>query len=187
VNPEARGLGSSRACEPFNEERVRGDGLAYGARSPSTPSRAPRDTGRAMSEESRTPDLVERWRLSLDAFIGGDLDAAMSFYAPDAEWDGSDTGVGTFAGPAAIRSFLEDWVGAFEEYEHEHELLQDLGNGVVFEVLLMEGSPAGSQGRMQDRYALTVVWAAGLIVRVIVRREIEEARAAAERLAVERG
>jgi ketosteroid isomerase-like protein len=140
-----------------------------------------------MPGESTTADLVERWRQSADACVRGEFDAGISFYAPDAEWDGSDMGVGTFEGAAAIRCFLEDWVGAFEKYEHEHEVLQDLGNGVVFVVLCMEGSPAGSPGRVQDRYALTVVWAADLIVRVIVREEIEEARAAAERLAAERG
>jgi hypothetical protein len=95
-------------------------------------------------------------------------------------------GVGTFEGAAAIRRFLEDWIGVFEGYEHRHEVLEDLGNGVVFAVLCMEGGPAGSPGRLQDRYALTVVWAAELIVRVIVREEIGKARAAAEALAESR-
>ncbi len=131
--------------------------------------------------------MADRWRESADASVRGDFDAVMSFYAPDAAWDGSDTGVGTFEGAAAIRSFLEDWVGTFEGYEHRHEVLEDLGNGVVFAVLVLEGSPAGSPRRMQGRYSFTVVWAAELIVRVIVREEIEEARAAAERLAEERG
>src|SRR5437763_4756545 len=111
-----------------------------------------RDTWQAMSEESTIPDLVDRWRQSADACVRGDFNAGMSFYAPDAEWDGSDTGVGTFEGAPAIRSFLEDWIGTFEGYKHQHEVLQDLANGVVFVVLGMEGSPAGSRGRMQDRY-----------------------------------
>jgi ketosteroid isomerase-like protein len=140
-----------------------------------------------MSEESTTPDLVELWRQSADACVRGDFDSGMSFYAPDAEWDGSDTGVGTFEGAAAIRRFLEDWIGTFEGYQHQHEVLEHLGNGVVFAALVMEGSPAGSPGRMQDRYAFTLVWAADLIVRVIVRNDIDEARAGAERLAESRG
>jgi hypothetical protein len=37
-----------------------------------------------MSEESTTPDLVELTRQGLDAFNRRDLDAQMSFYAPDA-------------------------------------------------------------------------------------------------------
>lgn len=108
-----------------------------------------------MVEESATPDRVERWRLSADAFVRGDVDASMSFYAPDAEWDGSDTGVGTFEGAAAIRSFLKDWVGAFENYEHEHEVLEDLGNGVVFSVIGMGGvrlaAQAGCRAGMPSR------------------------------------
>jgi ketosteroid isomerase-like protein len=110
-----------------------------------------------MPEESTTPDLVERWRRSADAFVGGEFDVALSFYDPDAEWNGSDTGVGTFERVAAIRSFLEDWIGSFEDYGHKHEDVRDLGNGVMFEVLRVEGSPAGSQGLMQERYALAVV------------------------------
>jgi ketosteroid isomerase-like protein len=78
-----------------------------------------------VSQKSTTPDLVEGWRQSADACVRGDFDAGMSSYAPDAAWDGSDTGVGTFEGAAAIRSFLEDWVGAFEGYEHRHEVLED--------------------------------------------------------------
>jgi hypothetical protein len=40
---------------------------------------------------------------------------------------------------------------------------------------------------MQEGLAFTLVWVAGLIVRVIVSRDIDEARAAPERLAEERG
>src|SRR6266550_3694542 len=54
-------------------------------------------------------------------------------------------------------------------------------------VVQLHGHLAGSRERVRERYALTVVWAADLIVRVIVDKEIDEARAAAERLAEERG
>jgi SnoaL-like domain len=118
--------------------------------------------------------------------LRSDVDAVISAYARDAEWDGSDAGIGIFQGAAAIRSFLEDWLGAFEEYEHEHEVLQDLGNGVMFAVVRMEASPVGSPGRVQHRWSLTVLWAAGMIEQVIARNDIDEARAAAERLAQER-
>jgi len=36
---------------------------------------------------------------------------------------------------AAIRGFLEDWLGAYEEYEIEAEEILDLGNGVVLFVI----------------------------------------------------
>jgi ketosteroid isomerase-like protein len=140
-----------------------------------------------MSEESATPDLVERWQQASQAAERRDFDAVMSVYASDAVWDASLAGVGTFQGVAAIRGFLEDWIGDYEEYEYQQEEGGDLGNGVVFVVGCVDGRPAGSTGRVQERWAFTSVWAAGMIVRVTVGNDIDAARAAAERLAQERG
>ena len=44
----------------------------------------------------------------------------------------------------------------------------------------------GAPGRVQEQWAFTVLRVEGVIVRVVARRDIEEARAAAERLAAER-
>ena len=107
----------------------------------------------------------------------------MRFFAPDAVWDASSAGVGSFEGAAAIRSFLEDWIGAYEEYAYNHEEGQDLGNGVLFAVASLGGRPAGSAGRVQERWSYTVTWAEGMIARVVVRADIDNARTAAERLA----
>ncbi len=139
-----------------------------------------------MSEESTTPDLVKRWQQASQAAERRDFDAVMSVYASDAVWDASLAGVGTFQGVAAIRGFLEDWIGDYEEYEYQQEEGVDLGNGVVFVVGCVDGRPAGSTGRVQERWAFTSVWAAGMIVRVTAGNDIDEARAAAERLAEER-
>jgi ketosteroid isomerase-like protein len=54
-----------------------------------------------MSEESTTPDLVERQKRLTEAARGRDLDALMAFYAPD--YDMSPVGMGTFEGQAAVR------------------------------------------------------------------------------------
>jgi ketosteroid isomerase-like protein len=141
-----------------------------------------------MPEESTTPDLVERWRQTEEAFLRRDFDAMMSFYAPDAVWDGSSAGIGAyFEGATAIRSFLEEWPGAYEEYEHKQEKAQDLGNGVVFAVVLVDARLAGSAGRVQERWSFTVTWTEGMIARVVVRADIDNARAAAEPLAEGRG
>jgi ketosteroid isomerase-like protein len=142
-----------------------------------------------MPEESTTPDL-ERWQQVVEASNRGDFDALSSALAPDAVWDGSSAGVGAyFEGAAAIRSFLEEWRDAYEEseYNQNQEEGQDLGNGVVFVVATIGGRPAGSAGRVQERWSYTVTWAEGMIVRVVVRADIPEARAAAERLAGSRG
>jgi hypothetical protein len=93
----------------------------------------------------------------------------MCFFAPDVVWDASSAGLEIFEGAQAVRSFVEDWIGAYEEYEYAQEEGRELGNGV------------------QERWSYTVTWAEGMIMRVITRADIDEARAAAERLAEERG
>jgi ketosteroid isomerase-like protein len=139
------------------------------------------------SKEPATPDLVERWQQAAEAAARRDFDAVMSVYAPDAVWDASLSGVGSFEGPTAIRSFLEDWIGAYEEYEYEQEEGHDLGNGVVFVVGRVDGRPIDSPRTVHERWAWTAVWVAGMVVHVTARNDIDEARAAAERLADERG
>jgi ketosteroid isomerase-like protein len=84
-----------------------------------------------MLEESTTPDLVKLVRQAVEGATRHDFDALMSFYAPDAVWDLSPMGVGTFEGRAAIRGFVEDWLGSYEDYEIELQEVLDLGNGVV--------------------------------------------------------
>jgi ketosteroid isomerase-like protein len=139
-----------------------------------------------MSQESTTPDPVERWQKAAEAYARRDLDTAMRHFAPDAVWDFSSAGFGSFEGVAAIRSFLEDWLDAYEEYEYKQEEGQDLGNGVLFVVATLGGRPAGGAGGVQERWSYTVTWADGMVERVVVSQDIEKARAAAERLAESR-
>jgi len=140
-----------------------------------------------MPEESKTPDALETVRQVFFAVGRRDFDGWISFFAADAVWDASQAGVGTFEGAAAIRSFAEDWDAAYDEWETEWEEVQDLGNGVVFGVNRQDGRLAGSKGTVRERYGLTLTFnAAGLIIRLDVNQDIDEARAAAERLAQER-
>jgi uncharacterized protein (TIGR02246 family) len=141
-----------------------------------------------MSEESTTPDLVELMGRAFEAANRRDLDAVASSFAEDATFDGRALG-DHFDGRAAIRSFLEDWFGAYEELEvglEELEEVRDLGNGVVFAVVVQNGRPAGSAGHLRQREGWVFVWVRGLIARLTIS-EVDEARAAAERLAQERG
>jgi ketosteroid isomerase-like protein len=140
-----------------------------------------------MPEESTTPDLVERVRRSIQAGNDRDIDLVFTFYVPDAVWDMSPWGMGIFEGTEAIRGFFEDWLGAYEEYRLEAEEIVDLGDGVVFAVLLQGGRPSGSSGDVQLRYASVSIWVDGLVVRTTNYRDIDAARAAAERLAEGRG
>jgi ketosteroid isomerase-like protein len=140
-----------------------------------------------MSEESTNSDLVERQKRATEAANRRDLDAVMAFIAPDAVYDMSPVGMGVFEGQAAARGFIEDWWASYEEHEFEAEETLDLGNGVGFRVLIQKGRPVGSSGEVELRYAVVSVWEDGLIVRVTNYTDIDEARAAAERLAEERG
>ena len=53
-----------------------------------------------MTKESTTPDLVELVRKQLEAVNRRDLDAVMSFYAPDSVWESPPLGT-SFTGLAA--------------------------------------------------------------------------------------
>jgi ketosteroid isomerase-like protein len=84
-----------------------------------------------MAEESTTPDVVELVRRVAEAANRLDFDAVMSFYAPDAVWEGRASGM-TFEGRTAIRGFYEGMAVAYEEFEWRSEEILDLGNGVGF-------------------------------------------------------
>jgi ketosteroid isomerase-like protein len=140
-----------------------------------------------MAEESTTPDLVALTRQLFDAASSGDVDALMQFYAPDAVWE---TTLVTLDGSAAIRERLEEWLGAFDELEFELEQILDLGNGVTLTVVNQRARPAGgsssSGGYMQRQEALIGVWEQGMVTHATTYLDIDEAHAAAERLAEER-
>jgi ketosteroid isomerase-like protein len=109
----------------------------------------------------------------------------MSFYTPDAVWDMSVLGMGMFHGRAATRKFLEDWLGAFVDWEQDIEEVRDLGNGVTLAVFLQRGKPAGASGVVQLRYAAVARWDGEFIQHQTNYTDLEQARAAAERLAEE--
>jgi ketosteroid isomerase-like protein len=140
-----------------------------------------------MSEESTTPVLVELTGRQLEAANRGDLDAFMSVFAPDAVYDASRDGLGVYEGQLAIRGLIGGWWAAFEDFRLTPEEFVDLGNGVGFAVLRHDGRPAGSTGYVNTRQAYVFELAAGLVARVTVYSDIDEAGAAAKRLAEERG
>jgi ketosteroid isomerase-like protein len=141
----------------------------------------------AVSEESTTPDLEEITRKNYEAVNRGDIDAVLSTFRPDAVWDASALGLGTYQGVAAIRESVEQWTGSFEDFEIVTEEFRDLGNGVTLTMNLHKGRPFGSIGFVEGRYAAISIWTDGLIERLTLYNDIDEARAAAERLAEERG
>jgi ketosteroid isomerase-like protein len=135
-----------------------------------------------MSQESTTREPVELTRRIYEAADAGDFDAMMLLFRPDAVWDQPD-GIETFEGVTAIRRFVEDWQGSYEEYDAEVEDIVDFGNGVTFAVSVQKGRLAGSGSDVSIRFPAIFTWAEGLIVRMSSYGDVDEARAAAERLA----
>ena len=136
-----------------------------------------------MSEESTTPDLVELMGRAFEAANRRDLDAVAGSFAEDATFDGRVNGL---EGRAAIRIMLEEWFATYEELEFGVEEVRDLGNGVVFAVVVQNGRMAGSAGHLRQREGWVFVWVRDLIAS-LTTSEVDEAHAAAERLAEERG
>src|SRR2546423_14267277 len=93
-----------------------------------------------MSEESTTPDLLERVRGLVGAVDRCDVDAFVSFQALDAVLEAA---VGRFEGVAAIRGFFEDWLANYEKFAATLEEARDLGNGVTFGVIRQQGRLVG--------------------------------------------
>jgi ketosteroid isomerase-like protein len=136
--------------------------------------------------ESTTPDLVE---LAVQAFEAGsrhDLHAVMCLFAPDAVLDMPTGGLGTYEGAAAIREFVESWWTTFEDHTIEQEETVDLGRGVLFSKVREVGRSAGSDGRVEQRRGWVTVWVGSKIVHYAVYDDLDEGRAAAERLAEQR-
>jgi ketosteroid isomerase-like protein len=139
-----------------------------------------------MPEESTTPDLDELNRRYVEAWNRRDVEAVMSSFAPDAECEA--TGVAEHVrGLTAIRGHVEDLLRPYEEYQVRLEEFVDLGNGVSFSVTLHRGRLVGGSGVVQMRFGAVVLREGGRIMRVRTSSDIDEARAAAERLAQERG
>jgi ketosteroid isomerase-like protein len=139
-----------------------------------------------MSEESTTSDLVELVQRGVDATNARDFDAVMSFYAPNAVVVA--TGMSTsFEGVAAIRGFIEDWIGSYDELAFEVLDIVDLGAGVVLTVNRLRGRLAGSSGEVRLRGGWIYEWVDARLVQLTLYLNPDQARAAAERLAEERG
>ncbi|MHB8234389.1 MAG: nuclear transport factor 2 family protein [Solirubrobacteraceae bacterium] len=137
-----------------------------------------------MPEESTTPDLPELAQRLVASTNARDFDAVTSSYAPDAILE--HLGL-VFEGRSAIRGLYEDWWRAYEDHQQEVEEVRDLGNGVIFVVILQRAHLPDTTGALQNRYAAVAILGDGLIARHTNYQDIDEGRAAAERLAEERG
>jgi ketosteroid isomerase-like protein len=136
-----------------------------------------------VSGEITTPDLVDLTRRMYEAIERGDLDAVLDRYAPEAIWRGT---VDDAEGVPAIRAL---WVGYFSAFEELRVILDDVldfGNGVILAATRHVGRLVGGGALAEDRTFVNE-WVDGRVVRAYDYTDTDEARAAAARLAEERG
>jgi hypothetical protein len=139
-----------------------------------------------MPEESTTPDPVELTHRCYASLNRRDLDAFIGLLGPSCVYDLSRFDLGTYGGPEAIRRFYEEWIGPLYEYGVEVDEIKDLGNGVVY------AFQVGHRGSTPHLFlelegGVVGVWEHGKLARMTVYPDSDEALAAAERLAEERG
>ena len=137
-----------------------------------------------MSHESTTPDPVELVRRQFEALNRRDFDGVMSSVAEDGILVGRFGDF--FEGRAAIRGLVEDWFRPWEELDFELEEVSDLGGGIVLAVVIQDGRPVGGEGRFRQREGWVYLWVGSSMAR-LTASEVDQARAAAQRLAQERG
>jgi hypothetical protein len=138
-----------------------------------------------MPEKSTTSDLVELTRLAMATIERADFGAA--YASPDIVLDTGGYGMGTFQGREAAIGFFKEWTSSVEDLKIEADEILDLGHGVVLTLYHQEGRPIGASKYVRVRSAMVMLWVDGVIVRNTAYPELDEARAAAERLAQERG
>ena len=110
----------------------------------------------------------------------------MALYALDAVLE-TRKAAQRFEGRAAIRSYLEEFISAFEQLEAKPDEILDLGHGVVFVANRFTARPRGSDAELLMLVGQVYEWEEGMIVRVTFDTDIDAARADAQRLAEERG
>jgi ketosteroid isomerase-like protein len=99
----------------------------------------------------------------------------------------SGVGLGPSKGRDKIRDLLEDWSLACDEWQIAFDEFLDLGDEVVFAIVTELGRLAESSAHLHLRYAVVAVFEDGELAKNSAYKYIEEGRAAAERLARERG
>jgi len=139
-----------------------------------------------MAEEPAGPDLVALTRELAEA---QGVDATMRFFGGEPVYDMSMMGLSVFEGTTAVRSFVADWYRSYGQADDDLYEIVDVGNGVVFAAVRETARPAGSPAHAEVHadYGLVVVWKDGKATRVTPYPDVDEARAAADRLAQERG
>jgi hypothetical protein len=138
-----------------------------------------------MSEGATTPDRERLMRCFYEAINRRDVaDGVARLFAPDASYHAA---LRVVEGHEAIARVIEDWIAPYEESEIDLEGFRELRSDVTVCELVQRSRPTGSSRFVEFRYVPVSTWTDGLVERLTIYIDIDEARAAAERLAEERG
>src|ERR1700740_3556828 len=113
-----------------------------------------------MSKQSTTLDLVELVRHLLHAASCMDGDGFVRLFAPDAIFL---TGVGRFEGRDAIRGYVDDFNGSYDERSYAPDEVDDLGNGGAWFSAVVTGRLRGTSAEVHLRFAVVVTHAGGVV------------------------
>jgi ketosteroid isomerase-like protein len=138
----------------------------------------------AVSQEPTTPDLeLVRRMIEADTFDEW-ARIAERFFARDALWEA--IGERTFKGREAIVDFVGDYWSTWDDHHHYVEESVDLGDGVIWGIIREHGRIKGSDTYIEARWAFVSLLIEGRCVRFAGYTDLDEGRAAAERLAKDR-
>jgi ketosteroid isomerase-like protein len=133
-----------------------------------------------MSQEN-----VELTRQVFEIFTRQGWEPLMGTYLdPEIVWDMTPTGIpglGTYRGFDELRSFFEDWFGAFpfEEWEQQLDEVIDCGEQIVV-ALTRQRAPGSTSGAVTElEYAQVVKFRRGKAVEVAIYLDRAEALEAA--------
>ena len=140
-----------------------------------------------MTGESTTRHALELVRGLFEAANRRAWAEVADLFARESVLDLSDLGLGAYEGADAISAFVKEWIGAYDEWEAVMAEVLELDNGVVFTVNQQVARPTGSSGNVRLHDAYVFICENSRIVLWTAYQDIDEAHAAAERLAEERG
>jgi ketosteroid isomerase-like protein len=110
---------------------------------------------------------VERLREAFDAFLAGEPSWGQDLLHPDVEWDATNSVIfdisRVYHGPAGVREFWREWLGAWETVEFEYELVEAGDHVVALIDQRMRGRSTGIEVPF-GKYAHLYTLRDGLIV-----------------------
>lgn len=125
---------------------------------------------------------VELVRGMVETFASGGMDALTPYFDDDVEWraiEGAPDDVGEIRGAEAVRSYAEEFAGAFDGFTLSLREVQDLGGGVVVALQHLAGQAKLSGAKAEFDYAVVYWIRDGKIVRGREYMSVDEALDAA--------